>query len=51
MLMAHHGILLPIARYDYEGVASEGANKMMDYLRSGPAQAGDDMGFGFKLEG
>lgn len=38
-------------RYDYEGVASEGASEMMGYLRSGPAQPADDMGHGFKLEG
>lgn len=38
-------------RYDYEGVASEGAEAMMDHLRSGPAQPGDDMGSGFELEG
>lgn len=38
-------------RYDYEGVASEGAEAMMDNLRAGPAQPGDDLGSSFKLKG
>lgn len=38
-------------RYDYEGVASEGAEAMMDNLRAGPAQPGDDLGSGFELKG
>ncbi|CAM9785077.1 unnamed protein product [Ascophyllum nodosum] len=39
------------SRYDYEGVASEGAQAMMEHLRSVPAQPGDDMGSGFMLKG
>lgn len=38
-------------RYDYEGVGSDGANEMMEHLRSSPAQPGDDMGSGFTLQG
>lgn len=37
-------------RYDYENVASEGAEAMMDYLRAGPANPGEDMGSGFELK-
>ncbi|CAN0354457.1 unnamed protein product, partial [Hapterophycus canaliculatus] len=39
------------SRYDYEGVASEGAEAMMENLRAGPAQPGDDLGSGFELKG
>lgn len=42
---------LTLVRYDYEGVASEGAEAMMESLRAGPAQPGDDLGSGFELKG
>lgn len=40
-----------VCRYDYENVASEGAEAMMESLRAGPAQPGDDLGSGFELKG
>lgn len=40
-----------MCRYDYENVASEGAEAMMESLRAGPAQPGDDLGSGFELKG
>ncbi|CAB1105895.1 unnamed protein product [Ectocarpus sp. CCAP 1310/34] len=39
------------SRYDYEGVASEGAEAMMDNLRASSAQPGADLGSGFELKG
>lgn len=42
---------LLVCRYDYENVASEGAEAMMESLRAGPAQPGDDLGSGFELKG
>lgn len=49
MLTAAHIVFF--GRYDYENVASEGAEAMMESLRAGPAQPGDDLGSGFELQG